>query len=377
MRKLIARCFVVTVAFAAACFVGEAAIAGYGSGGGSSGGYGSSGSGSSGSGSSGGSSGAAYYGAYTGSSGGGSSGGHVGPLRRLHQKVHDHLAAKHARHVARRSSYSGGSSGYYTSGYGSSGSYGGSSGGSSYVIRGSGSSGGGSSGGGSSGGGSSGGHVYSSAYGSSYVPTMTYGSYESSSALGSDLTSSYAVNRIAPSQSAESFSVGSSEIQLMVEVPTNAKVFVNGNATTSQGSMRRFVSRDLGNNETYRFEVQAIYNVDGKEVNQTKTVIAKSGSSEKVVFEGAQSDDPVETTLTLNVPSDATVVLANNPTKSDGTTRVYRTGQLKTGEAWEDYKIAVTHNGITKEKTIRLIGGDKLEMSFNFEDHSANKVASN
>jgi uncharacterized protein (TIGR03000 family) len=219
--------------------------------------------------------------------------------------------------------------------------------------------------------------VYSSGYGSSYIPTMTYGSYESSSALGSDLTSSYAVNRIAPSQSAESMSVGSSEIQLMVEVPTNAKVFVNGNATTSQGSMRRFVSRDLSNNETYRFEVQAIYNVDGKEVNQTKTVIAKSGSSEKVIFEGAQSDDPVETTLTLNVPADATVVLANNPTKSDGTTRVYRTGQLKTGEAWEDYKIAVTHNGITKEKTIRLIGGDKLEMSFNFEDHSANKVASN
>ncbi|MBM3964093.1 MAG: hypothetical protein FJ308_03360, partial [Planctomycetes bacterium] len=70
MRKLIERCFVATVAFAAACFVGESAIAGYGSSGGSSGGYGSSG----------GSSGAAYYGVYTGSSGGGSSGGHVGPL---------------------------------------------------------------------------------------------------------------------------------------------------------------------------------------------------------------------------------------------------------------------------------------------------------
>lgn len=377
MRKLIARCFLATVAFAAACFVGESANAGYGSSGGSSGGYGSSGS----YGSSGGSSGAAYYGAtYSGSSGGGSSGGHVGPLRRFHQKVHDHLAAKHARHVARRSAYSGGSSGgssgYYTSGSGSSGSYGGSSGGSSggspYVIRGTGSS-----GGGSSGGGSSGGHVYSSAYGTSYVPTMTYGSYESSSALGSDVTSSYASNRIAPSQSAEALSIGASEIQLMVEVPTDAKLFVNGNATTSQGSLRRFVSRDLGNNETYRFEVQAIYKVDGKEVNQTKTVIAKSGSSEKVIFEGAQSDDPVETTLTLNVPAGATVVLANNPTKSDGTTRVYRTGELKTGEAWEDYKIAVTHNGITKEKTIRLIGGDKLEMSFSFADHSSNKVASN
>jgi uncharacterized protein (TIGR03000 family) len=172
-------------------------------------------------------------------------------------------------------------------------------------------------------------------------------------------------------------SVSSNEVQLLVNVPTDAKVIVNGNTTTSQGSLRRFVSRDLAANESYRFEVQAIYNRDGKEVSQTRTVIARAGSSEELAFDGVESDDPVETILTLSVPEDATVVLANNATKSEGLTRVYRTKQLKTGEAWEDYKIQVTHNGVTKEKTIRLIGGDKLEMTFNFADHQANKLASN
>jgi hypothetical protein len=62
--------------------------------------------------------------------------------------------------------------------------------------------------------------------------------------------------------------------------------------------------------------------------------------------------------------------------KSDGNLRVYRTKQLKVGEAWDDYKVQVTLNGVTKEKTIRLIGGDKLEMSFNFADIQANKLAS-
>jgi uncharacterized protein (TIGR03000 family) len=113
-----------------------------------------------------------------------------------------------------------------------------------------------------------------------------------------------------------------------------------------------------------------------KEVSQTKTVIAKSGSAESLVFDPSSSDDPVETTLTLNVPEGASVVLANNSTKSDGNLRVYRTKQLKVGEAWDDYKIQVTLNGVTKEKTIRLIGGDKLEMSFNFADIQANKLAS-
>jgi hypothetical protein len=43
----------------------------------------------------------------------------------------------------------------------------------------------------------------------------------------------------------------------------------------------------------------------------------------------------------------------------------------------DDYKIEVTYQGKTKEKTIRLIGGDKLEMSFNFTEREANKIASN
>jgi uncharacterized protein (TIGR03000 family) len=323
-------------------------------------------------GSSGGSSGAAYYGASTGSSGGGSSGGgHVGPLRRLHDKVHAHMAAKHARHAARWGSSGGGSSGGSSGGYGSSGSYygassgggssGGSSGGYSSVMR-----------GGSSGGGSSGGHGYGSTYGSRYTPMNSYDSFEAPMSYTPNLESTFAANRMVASDA-----VAATEVQLMVSVPSNAKVFVNGNATSSQGTSRRFVSRELDPSESYRFEVQVVYDRDGSEVSQTKTVIARSGSSEEVVFDGTESDDPIETILTLNVPTDATVVLANNETKSEGLTRVYRTKQLKTGEAWEDYKIQVTHNGVTKEKTIRLIGGDKLEMTFSFADHQANKLASN
>ena len=171
-------------------------------------------------------------------------------------------------------------------------------------------------------------------------------------------------------------SVSGTEVQLTVDVPMNAKVFVNGNPTKATGTSRQFVSKDLSPSEAYRFEVQAVYEVDGKEVSQTKTVIAKSGSAESLVFDPSSSDDPVETTLTLNVPEGASVVLANNSTKSDGNLRVYRTKQLKVGEAWDDYKIQVTLNGVTKEKTIRLIGGDKLEMSFNFADIQANKLAS-
>jgi uncharacterized protein (TIGR03000 family) len=167
------------------------------------------------------------------------------------------------------------------------------------------------------------------------------------------------------------------EIQISLSVPSDAKITVNGKSTTSTGSLRRFVSRDLNPNESYRFDIQATYKVDGNDVTQTRSVIARAGGVEEVVFDTTKTDDPVETMLTLNVPEGATVVLANNPTKSEGASRIYRTKQLKSGEFWDDYKIEVTYEGKKKEKTIRLIGGDKLEMSFNFDEREANKIAAN
>ena len=48
--------------------------------------------------------------------------------------------------------------------------------------------------------------------------------------------------------------------------------------------------------------------------------------------------------------------------------RTFRTKNLKQGESWDDYTIQVSYQGKVKEQVIRLIGGDNLELSFNFND---------
>jgi uncharacterized protein (TIGR03000 family) len=214
---------------------------------------------------------------------------------------------------------------------------------------------------------------------------MQYGSYETYSpsyetyaapadGLGNSgsISNSQTANKLASSSN-----ILPNEIHLTVNLPESAKVFVNGNATTTTGTKRHFVSRDLKANDAYRFEVKAVMNnADGSEVVQSKTVVVESGNGEELNFESLKSDAPIETILTLNVPEKANVVLAQNGTKSEGTSRVFRTKQLQQGHSWDDYKIQVTHEGVTKEKTIRLIAGDNLELSFNFEDSdSASKVA--
>ncbi len=126
----------------------------------------------------------------------------------------------------------------------------------------------------------------------------------------------------------------SDEIQLTVNVSETAKVFVNGNPTTSTGTLRQFVSRDLDVNQEYRFEVRVEDVVDGKEVSDSKTVVLAPGQGEVISFDLRSPNSPIETVLTLNVPEDAKVTLAGNTTKTTGDARTYRTKELKLGEVW-------------------------------------------
>lgn len=167
------------------------------------------------------------------------------------------------------------------------------------------------------------------------------------------------------------------EIHLYVNVPEAAQVFVNGNETKSTGSTRHFMSRNLIAGDEYRFEVKVVLaDSDGIDVQKTEHLVVLAGEIEEVTFDESSFNQPVETVLTLNVPKDAVVVLGNNETKSLGESRVYRSKHLREGEAWDEYRIEVTHNGQTKSKVIRLIGGDDLALSFNFNEASSNQLAS-
>ena len=162
---------------------------------------------------------------------------------------------------------------------------------------------------------------------------------------------------------------------LAVNVPAEAKIFVNGQATTSTGSNRQYVSRDLQNGMTYAYEVRAEIVRDGQTLEQTKTIDLRAGSTSTLDFDfDAQ---PVETSLTVRVPAEAKVYLAGNSTTASGETRVFKTTGLSSGKGWNNYTIRVEmeRDGklVTEEKVINLAAGEAKELSF-FE---VDKVASN
>lgn len=175
-----------------------------------------------------------------------------------------------------------------------------------------------------------------------------------------------AVPGVAPAPGAET-SIRRADGMLAVNVPDDAKIFVNGTATTSTGASRQYVSRDLQAGFNYTYEVKAEVVRDGKTVEQVKSISLRAGQTAELAFDFPAAD-AVETALTVNVPADAKVYLAGNPTSAKGEKRVYRTTGLANGKAWDSYIVRVEFEQdgqtVTQEKSISLKAGESQELTF-------------
>jgi uncharacterized protein (TIGR03000 family) len=327
-------------------------------------------------------SGGGSYGTYYGGSSGGSYGTYYGgssghrpftPVRSVLRGIHNHMVAKVERHRARRAAYgssgyvtSYGSSGYSTS-YGSSGystSYGSSGYSTSYGSTGSYGTSYGSTGGYETSYGSTG------SYGTSYGSTGGYETSYGSTGVSYGSTGHVSNVVVDPSVSfASSTTTIDDAVYLTVSVPSAAKVYVNDKLTSSTGTVRQFVSRGLAAGKNYKFEIRAeLDTADGQTIKEEKSLVVSAGSDEQLQFAFAETNAKIQTSLTLNVPEGAKVTLAGNPTKATGSQRVFLSSQLKVGETWDDYSVEVELEGKVKRQAIRLIGGDQLALSFDFEE---------
>jgi uncharacterized protein (TIGR03000 family) len=157
---------------------------------------------------------------------------------------------------------------------------------------------------------------------------------------------------------------------LTVTVPQDAKVYVNDYLTKSTGTERTYVSGGLQAGRTYKYEIRAEMEQNGKTVTEKKTIELRAGRTEELAF-SLPSSDTIETQLTLNVPADAKVALAGEETKLTGEKRVFTTTQLSDGQQWTKYtvQVSIERDGqdVSKQETISLKAGDSKELTFDFE----------
>ncbi len=163
---------------------------------------------------------------------------------------------------------------------------------------------------------------------------------------------------------------------MVLTVPSDAAVFVNGSATTATGAIRHYVSRGLEAGKQYEFQVRIVVDRNGSSVEDTKLVSLSAGDRAAISFNSnrgettadVESNPAVTTSLTLHVPESATVWLAGNETGSTGNVRLFETTALDAGRSWKNYEIRISTMIDGEEtvvsKIIDLVAGGSIELTF-------------
>lgn len=159
---------------------------------------------------------------------------------------------------------------------------------------------------------------------------------------------------------------------LAVQVPEEAKIYVNGHLTTSTGAFRRYESAGLQPARAYSYTVRAELVRDGQTLTETKSVKLIGGQIGRMNFRfnSELASLPVRTTLILNVPENAKVFLAGQETKATGAVREFTTSRLTSGE-WTDYSVRVEFEKDgrveSKEQVVSLKAGETQELTIGIE----------
>jgi uncharacterized protein (TIGR03000 family) len=165
---------------------------------------------------------------------------------------------------------------------------------------------------------------------------------------------------------------------LAVQVPADARVYVNGMLTKTPGTYRQYLSRGLSRGHDYTYEVRVEVTRNGRTYDSTRSVNLWAGGSAQLAFRMDQATPRVAsrsaaaaTSLTLRVPEAARVTLEGRPTEATGALRTFTTHELQDGQRWQGYRVVVEleQGGRVEksEKTVDLIGGQNHELAFDFQ----------
>lgn len=77
---------------------------------------------------------------------------------------------------------------------------------------------------------------------------------------------------------------------LLIHVPADAEIWLEGAKTQQTGAARRFVTPLLTPGDRYEYEIRARWQEDGRQVEQVKTVMIRAGHRISITFPAADSD---------------------------------------------------------------------------------------
>jgi uncharacterized protein (TIGR03000 family) len=97
-----------------------------------------------------------------------------------------------------------------------------------------------------------------------------------------------------PAETKKPMTMVPNRARLIVEMPADAKLYVDDRAMKTMSAVRTFNTPELEPGQTYYYELRAETLRDGKAVTQTKRVLLRAGEVARARFEGMEAE-PVTT----------------------------------------------------------------------------------
>lgn len=157
--------------------------------------------------------------------------------------------------------------------------------------------------------------------------------------------------------------------QLVVRVPTDAKLFADGQATTLAGVERTFLTPEIAAGKDFQYTLQVEYTDNGAAKVDRQQVVVRGGHRTVVDFVGAAGK--VSTPVTVTLPERAKLFVDGVTASTTGGRQTFRTPELVKGKPYTyEFKAEVEVAGKTdvRTRTVTFQGGDPVAVDFTEAD---------
>lgn len=198
---------------------------------------------------------------------------------------------------------------------------------------------------------------YSSCYG--------YGNYTTGSIPFYTVTTGYgpATEIVGTPVYAENLTT--TQAQLQVSLPADAKLFVDGHLTSMTGAERSFNTPALTAGKDYQYTLKMEYVVEGATKTDSKQVIVRGGHRTNVTFGTAvdKSSSPV----VVKLPEKAKLFVDGMATSATGGQHTFRTPELNKGQPYTyQFRAEIDRDGRTEVQTQKVVfrAGEAVNVDF-------------
>jgi uncharacterized protein (TIGR03000 family) len=158
---------------------------------------------------------------------------------------------------------------------------------------------------------------------------------------------------------------------IIVQVPAEAKMFVDGNEANLTSTSRRFITPALEMGRDYFYTIRAEKTRKGEKVAESKRVVFRAGQTVKVNFGDMSTAKVVPqaapASVTVRLPADARLSVDGIECPLTSATRTFNTPKLDPGQRYVyTLKAEIVREGQTRADSKRVFveAGKKVDVDF-------------